>query len=61
MGIKGQKGFEDQSEGGYTKPEYAAEGKKVVPFGGRGELQDGKVSSGTKYPGPYSKGDGRTE
>ena len=32
---KGMKGYENQPDGGYTKSEYAAEGKTVVKHGGR--------------------------
>ena len=44
----------------YTK--YEAKGAPVTKHGGRGELADGKVSSGVKYPNRNGvKGDGRTE
>ena len=58
---KGMKGYEDQKDGGYTKPEYAAEGKTVIPHGARGVLADGKVTTGERYPNRLAKGDGRTE
>ena len=58
---KGSKGYEDQKDGGYTKPEYLAEGKPVTMHGGRGVMADGKVSTGEKYPKRLAKGDGRTE
>lgn len=59
---KGSKGYENQGDGGYTAPEYDAAGKEVVKHGGRGELADGKESTGEKYPNRNGvKGDGRTE
>lgn len=58
---KGSKGYEDQKDGGYTKPEYAAEGKTVVSHGGRGEMADGKVTTGERYPNRLAKGNGKTE
>jgi hypothetical protein len=59
---KGSKNYEGQADGGYTKAEYAAEGKPVTMHGGRGEMADGKVSMGTKYPNRNGvKGNGRTE
>lgn len=58
---KGSKGYEDQKDGGYMKPEYEAKGKPVTLHGGRGVMADGKVSSGEKYPHRNARGDGRTE
>lgn len=56
---KGAKGYEQQPDGGYTR--YPAEGAPVTKHGGRGEMADGKVSSGTNYPHRNARGDGRTE
>ena len=58
---KGMEGYESQKDGGYTKPEYAAEGKPVTKHGGRGEMADGKVTMGEKYPKRMAKGNGTTE
>ena len=59
--MKGSKGYEDQAAGGYTDPKFAAEGKPVTLHGGRGEMADGKVTTGERYPNRLAKGDGRTE
>ena len=58
---KGARGYEAQKDGGFIAPKYDAAGKPLTKHGGRGVMQDGKVSTGTKYPYGKAKGDGRTE
>ncbi len=58
--MKGSKGYENQGNGGYTNPKYSAEGKPVTKHGGRGVMQDGKASTGEKYPKANGKGSGKT-
>lgn len=58
---KGMKGYEQQGPGGYTSPKCSAEGKPVTQHGGRGVLQDGKVSIGVQYPAANATGKGKPE
>lgn len=56
---KGSKGYEEQPDGGYSK--YDPAGATVIKNGGNDAIHVGVVSTGTKYPDPLAKGNGKPE